>query len=275
MPRISKKLKGLDIVRGVLPTHVEVTRWDENKMLSFIEFCKMFLKKEGEKWKWTFPQEKIDEVNSLSLKGDNLYFLEFALRINEVEPKKWAYKLALMYRVFGGVLKRNPAFVTPKIEEAVGDIDKLNWFVRAYRVGKLKTGDEVIMPDTLDRTQIKSRPTIKDKDVELVLLETQRRLIDLYSKIVKEVRPNELKKLSVDRKLHFIKELYPVVQGKKLMKPNMFFNFNVNSSSVRELERKLLAYALGQKEIAEETRKEEMRVERSEKYFKTKEEEEL
>lgn len=222
----------------------EISEWKESQFVDFFRFASIFTttRDDAPGTKYVFNKTVVELANSYLDTDEEPHFKEIARRINETDPKKYFLHLSKMVYAVCGFLKRNPAFVTENVEAQMKGNSKFEWALRHYKEMQTDAGGTTISPDSTQRA-MRLAPQIRGREVEIMLMEAQLKIIDIYWHLAKSISRKDIQDLSTKDKLTYIKEIAPILKQNRIIKPTNVNIFNASKDSVEELEKSLLDYA--------------------------------
>lgn len=217
----------------------ELNKWTEREFLDAFRFLTHFtVQRPDGVWKWSVNRVTIGEMNNTQ----DPDMKAWDLRVNETTSKYYNPKLQKIQRAVCTFLKRNPAFVTTEITRMIEGNNMFDWCLTHYTEIKTEAGGTAIVPEIRKRMEL---GTVRGKEVEMLLMEAQLKIVDIYWHIVNSIKMDEVKELSVKDKLLWTKEIAPLLKQNRIIKPANVNVFVQNKNDAAKLEKSLLDYAEG------------------------------
>ena len=249
---MTSNLSKYKAIQGQLPTRYELAQWNEEKFIQFFEVVNsLTIKDKNGESKITCTNESIKRIEDEIMSGTPSFKQEVLYRINmfttdpDATPRKFFFKIAAMIRNIGGYLKNNPALITEKIHNTIKDNQRLNWMAVNWKLMVTKIGAEIIVPNTLDTTEITRHHTNTPKDPQLRFIECLDKATSLLELLLKDISKKDIKDMDIKDRISAISKLSFILKDVKGVKANKqtFIQINNNKESRDSLENDLLKFS--------------------------------
>jgi hypothetical protein len=216
----------MEQIAGKIPTRQIVDGWSEDKHLSFLAFCRLFIatNDKGETaWRVT------SEARATAEAATDPSYKEFLERIQlsegETTDKKFYHRLQTMVRLVLGYLRLNPSTITPQMREVLEGNKPLSWALTSKPAPLVVT-----------------RPSTVSPGVQMSYLHQQ--VLDLAQKFIESITPEEIAKMKTKDRLAAFTSLQRSFGAKiKDSRTSVFAHLKIEQASREELERAMLGYA--------------------------------
>lgn len=246
---MTSPLQPFAAIAGVLPSRRDLSEWNTRKFLLFLEFCELFMVREGDDFKISITEDRLKHAERF-LAVPHHAFQEFLWRVNQFStdvdstPRKFFYKHAAFMRQVLGYLKLNPAAITDEMRSIIVPNPRYNWCLKHTKVQTLRSGAEVVVADTLDNVS-HQKHQVQAPNAEKMLVDAIIETTNLYSLIAKSVTKNDIKELKPMEKISALQKLSFVLSTAQKWKPTalVFKQLNIHSAGKDDLEKAILNFA--------------------------------
>lgn len=249
-------------IRGKLPQKREIPDWSPEKLLYYVRFIEDFTEKDPDNPKkddnfiCTPNQIRVIQEKSQEIP----YYQEFLARI-DVEPptnttqnppdktyNPFHARFITFARTPLTFLKQNPQQVTPDMFNIMSKNDRMSWATRHFTLFTNEVGTTVVM-DTQEITDPKKPNYAPNSQTlqspQVMFNESLYELAKIYQTILKDIKPQDLRKLTTNQKLQHVNTLTKtLITAFNSHKPDKatFTQININSASKDDLESAVLHY---------------------------------
>lgn len=245
---MSTELQPYAAITGTLPSRRELSEWNTRKFLLFLDFCELFMIRDGDDYKITITEDRLKHAERF-LAVPHHAFQEFLWRVNQFStdvnstPRKFFYKHAAFMRQVLGYLKLNPAAITDEMRAIIEPNPRYNWCLKHTKVQTLRSGAEVVTADTLDNVSYQKQQ-VQAPNAEKMLVDAIIETTNLYSLIAKSVKKKDIEELKPMEKINALQKLSFVLSTAQKWKPTalVFKQLNVHSAGKDDLEKALLSF---------------------------------